>query len=181
MDVGPPALGLTVGGEPPLTSAAGKRQVLAGADPRAPARTGDHPMRLVPHLYFKGDCEAALAFYAECGLGAVLSLRRYADTPMADRDGGAWRDKVVHAVFEGPDLRFFAGDGPDSEQMKGCALLIECDDDTAAAAVLFDALSAGGRVTVPFKRQFWGASYGNFTDRFGVQWAVNSEDSPRRP
>jgi uncharacterized glyoxalase superfamily protein PhnB len=30
------------------------------------------------------------------------------------------------------------------------------------------------RVTVPFQRQFWGEHYGNFTDRFGVQWAVSS-------
>jgi PhnB protein len=33
-------------------------------------------------------------------------------------------------------------------------------------------MSAGGRVTVPFETQFWGDHYGNFTDRFGVQWAV---------
>jgi hypothetical protein len=30
---------------------------------------------------------------------------------------------------------------------------------------------SGGRVTVPFAKQLWGW-YGNFTDRFGVQWAV---------
>jgi PhnB protein len=33
-------------------------------------------------------------------------------------------------------------------------------------------LSDGGRVTVPFGKQFWGDLYGNFTDRFGVQWAI---------
>jgi hypothetical protein len=26
--------------------------------------------------------------------------------------------------------------------------------------------------TVPFKKQFWGDHYGNFTDKFGVQWAI---------
>jgi PhnB protein len=92
---------------------------------------------------------------------------------MAERDGGMWRDKVLHSVFEGPGLRLFAGDGPDSEPMKGSALLIE-ENDSATAEALFARLSAGGRVTVPFKRQFWGDHYGNFTDRFGVQWAVSS-------
>jgi len=29
-------------------------------------------------------------------------------------------------------------------------------------------------VTVPFKKQFWGDTYGNFTDKFGVQWAIIS-------
>jgi PhnB protein len=29
-------------------------------------------------------------------------------------------------------------------------------------------------VTVPFEPQFWGEFYGNFTDRFGVQWAITA-------
>jgi PhnB protein len=129
-------------------------------------------MQTTPYLYFKGECESALTFYEACGLGQIKDLRRYEGTPMEKRDGAAWRDKVVHSLFEGPGLRLYASDGPDSEPMKGCAILLECDDD-GAAKTLFDALSAGGRVTVPFKKQFWGAHYGNFTDKFGVQWAVS--------
>jgi PhnB protein len=52
--------------------------------------------------------------------------------------------------------------------MKGCAIFIEADA-AAAAEKLFDALSVGGLITVPFKQQFWGDHYGNFTDKFGVQ------------
>lgn len=129
-------------------------------------------MQLTPYLYFKGDCEAALNFYAASGLGKIVDIRRYEGTPMEKRDGGAWRDKVIHSRFEGPGLQFCASDGPDSEPMKGCALLIE-HDDAAAAKALFDTLAVGGRVTVPFKLQFWGEHYGNFTDAFGVQWAIN--------
>ena len=128
-------------------------------------------MRMTPYLYFKGACEDALTFYAECGLGKIIDLRRYAGTPMEARDGGAWRDKALHSLFEGDGLRFYAADGPDSEPMKGSALLIEMDDAGRATA-LFERLSAGGRVTVPLKKQFWGDVYGNFTDRFGVQWAI---------
>lgn len=129
-------------------------------------------MQVTPYLYFKGSCEAALRFYEACGLGTIKELRRYEGTPMAARDGGAWRDKVLHSVFEGTSLRLCASDGPDSEPMKGCAIYIESDDPDAAAS-LFDSLSAGGKVTVPFKKQFWGDHYGNFTDKFGVQWAVS--------
>jgi PhnB protein len=96
---------------------------------------------------------------------------------MAELEGGAWRDKVLHSVFEGPALRLCASDGADSEPMKGCALFIEIDD-SAETGALFAALSEGGRVTVPFARQFWGDCYPNFTDRFGVQWAVNSAANP---
>ena len=129
-------------------------------------------MRFTPYLYFKGACEDALKFYEACGLGTIRDLRRYEGTPIADHDGGVWRDKVMHALFEGPQVRLYASDGADSEPMKGCALLIE-NDDPGAAGALFAALSAGGRVTVPFAKQFWGDHYGNFTDQFGVQWAMN--------
>ncbi len=128
-------------------------------------------MRMTPYLYFKGACEDALTFYAACGLGKVVDLRRYAGSPMEGRDGGAWRDKVIHSLFEGGGMRFYASDGPDSEPMKGSALMIELDDADARAA-LVDRMSGGGRVTVPLKKQFWGDVYGNFTDRFGVQWAI---------
>jgi PhnB protein len=133
-------------------------------------------VRITPYLYFKGACERALEFYSACGLGTIREIRRYDGTPLAERDGGAWRDKVLHSVFEGPGLRLCASDGPDSEPMKGCAVFIEIDDP-GAATTLFDALSAGGRVTVPFEKQFWGDHYGNFTDKFGVQWAMNSRST----
>ena len=129
-------------------------------------------MRAAPCLYFKGDCERALRFYEACGLGEIKELRRFAGTPMETRCGEAWRDKVLFSVFEGPALRLCASDGPDSEPMKGCAIMLESDDVTKARA-LFDALSAGGRVTVPFQKMFWGDTYGNFTDQFGMQWAIN--------
>ena len=116
-------------------------------------------------------CEAALEFYAACGLGSIRDLRRYEGTPMEGRDGGAWRGKILHSFFEGPSLRLYASDGPDSEPMKGCALLIE-SDSVGDAERLFELLSAAGRVTVPLKKQFWGDQYGNFTDKFGVQWAI---------
>jgi PhnB protein len=130
-------------------------------------------MQTTPYLYFKGSCEAALRFYEACGLGKIVELRRYAGTALAERDGPAWLDKVLHSVFEGPGIRLCASDGPDSEPMKGCAIFVESDDADAARR-LFDALSTDGRVSVPFKKQFWGDNYGNFTDKFGVQWAVNN-------
>ena len=121
-------------------------------------------MRATPFLYFKGECESALQFYEACGLGEIVELRRIEGTPLAERDGPSWN--------------LCASDGADSEPMKGCAIFIE-NDDFSAAEKLFDAVSAGGRVTVPFKKQFWGDHYGNFTDKFGVQWAVSSAAQPQ--
>jgi PhnB protein len=61
--------------------------------------------------------------------------------------------------------------------LKGCAILLE-EGNADSAQALFEALSANGRVTVPFTKQFWGEHYGNVTDKFGVQWAILSPASP---
>ena len=137
---------------------------------------GETLMHMTPYLYFKGTCEAALKFYESCGLGKIQELRRFEGTPMEQRAGAAWGDKILHSVFEGSGFRLCASDGIDSEPMKGCAIFIE-EDDLHEARSLFDALSAGGRITVAFTEQFWGDHYGNFTDKFGVQWAVNCNPS----
>ncbi len=68
-------------------------------------------MQVSPYLYFRGACEQALRFYEASGLGAIRVLRRYEGTPLAERDGGAWRDKILHSEFEGPGLRLCASDG----------------------------------------------------------------------
>ena len=39
----------------------------------------------------------------------------------------------------------------------------------------FDALSAGGQVTMPLAPTFWAALFGMCTDKFGVGWMVNVE------
>ena len=134
-------------------------------------------MQVTPYLYFKGTCESALRFYEACGLGRITELRRIEGSLLEIRDGAGWRDKVLHSVFEGPGLRLCASDGPDSEPMKGCAIFVEIEN-AEAAATLFDMISDGGRVTVPYKLQFWGDHYGNFTDKFGVQWAIGSRVRP---
>jgi PhnB protein len=38
---------------------------------------------------------------------------------------------------------------------------------------LFDALSAGGRVTMELQDMFWGSYFGSCIDKFGVQWMFN--------
>lgn len=51
---------------------------------------------------------------------------------------------------------------------------ISLEPDTRAETKrLFEALSAGGKITMELQDMFWGAYYGGCTDKFGVQWMVN--------
>jgi PhnB protein len=46
-------------------------------------------------------------------------------------------------------------------------------ESEAEADKLFNGLSNGGKVMMPMGKTFWGAYFGMFTDKFGVNWMVN--------
>ena len=129
-------------------------------------------MQLSPYLFFKGECEQALRFYETAGLGSPVIEMRYGDAKGHGPQGEP--DWIMHSTFSGDGVMFMAADMQSAEPMKGVAIAISLDDVEKAHA-LFDALSAGGHVTVPLARQFWGATFGMWTDKFGVQWQINCE------
>ncbi len=45
--------------------------------------------------------------------------------------------------------------------------------NTEEAEKLFNGLSKGGKVTMTLADTFWGAYFGQFTDKFGIQWMIN--------
>ncbi len=127
-------------------------------------------MQLIPYLYFRGNCEEALNFYAAAGLGVIGDIARYRDGP----PGGPQADPnwVMNASLTGDGFEMMASDGAEAMPMKGIALTLALYDLPRAKA-LFASLSEGGNVTMPMARMFWGADFGAFTDRFGVQWQIN--------
>ena len=40
---------------------------------------------------------------------------------------------------------------------------------------IFQALSEGGQVKMPFQKTFWAAGFGMLIDRFSIPWMVNCE------
>ncbi len=42
---------------------------------------------------------------------------------------------------------------------------------------LFDELSEGGVVEMTIQDAFWGAYYGNFTDRYGINWMLSFKET----
>jgi PhnB protein len=134
-------------------------------------RLGATPMQLSNHLFFTTTCEAALAFYAECGLGRVVQVLRYGDNGMPVQNT-AMRGKIMHAKFEGPGVLFYASDNDDAEPMRGSAHILMLQDRERTKQ-LFERLGAGGKITTALGMQPWGDYYGKLTDRFGVQWMLN--------
>ena len=45
--------------------------------------------------------------------------------------------------------------------------------DNERLAQVFSGLAQGGNIDMPLAKQFWGDTYGQVTDKFGVHWMVN--------
>ena len=73
------------------------------------------------------------------------------------------------------DLQVMASDsmvGQPYGGMKGFSLSLVYPNVADAKAV-FDALAAGGRVTMPLQKTFWAEAFGMLVDRFGTPWMVS--------
>lgn len=133
-------------------------------------------MQLQPYLFFDGRCEEALGFYASALGAKVTALMRFQDAPAHASGPGCTPppgDKVMHANLQIGDVQVMASDGapPGEAAFKGFALTLTPFTD-AEAERLFQALSEGGQVQVPFGPTFFASSFGMVADRFGVPWMV---------
>jgi PhnB protein len=135
-------------------------------------------MQIENYLTFGGNCEEALNFYAQCLGGKILDLKRFEGSPMDNNELPAgWKNKVLHATFEAEGARFMASDGMPGmpPPVYGGFSMSVYTDDKAKAERIFNALSQGGKVTMPFAPPFWGGMFGMLTDKFGVPWMVSSD------
>jgi PhnB protein len=133
---------------------------------------------LNPYLNFKGTTEEAFNFYKSVFGGEFLMVQRFKDTPEADRVKPEDKDKLMHISFPigkgnvlmGTDALDYMGHSFVEGNNFSLSLATESKEETEK---LFHGLSAGGTVTVPLAKMFWGAYFGMFIDKFGIQWMVN--------
>jgi PhnB protein len=129
-----------------------------------------------PYLTFDGTARQALAFYAEVLGGKVEFSQSFGESPTKDSVPKEFHDRLMHASLSLPDGKLMASDAgpwaPYEGKMQSCALSLHFPD-AAEGKRIFDALGAGGTVTMPFEKTFWADGFGMLTDRFGVAWMVN--------
>jgi PhnB protein len=135
-------------------------------------------MHITTYLSFKGDCEAAFAFYERCLGGERGAIFRYAGSPMSDQVPADWQDKVMHgSLTVGGQMLMGADVAPSSyEEPKGFSLSIQIES-TSEAERIFRDFASEGRVVMPLEKTFWAERFGIVVDRFGIQWLINCEGS----
>ena len=139
--------------------------------------------RTSTYLNFPRNTEAAFNFYKSVFGGEFTNdgIARFSDIPPADGNPPlpeADKNLVMHVELSIVGGHMLMGsDAPESMGFKinfGNNVSINLEPDTRTETKkLFEALSAGGKITMELQDMFWGAYFGSCTDKFGVQWTFN--------
>lgn len=137
-------------------------------------------MKIHPYLNFDGNAEEAMRFYERALGGRLTEIHRFGSMPTEGLQLSAeQKNRVMHVGLELPDGQMvmasdtMEGMGPPFAVGNNYSISIHPASKEEADR-LFNALSEGATVTMPLADQFWGDYFGSLTDRFGVQWMVNS-------
>jgi PhnB protein len=133
---------------------------------------------LNPYLNYPGNTEEAFNFYKSVFGGEFFTVQRFKDTPEAGRIPEHEKNKIMHIALPiGKGNVLMGTDALESMGHKltvGNNFYITIEPDTKEEAErIFNGLSAGGKVEQPLADAFWGAYFGMFRDKFGIQWMVN--------
>ena len=131
-----------------------------------------------PYLNFPGNTEEAFNFYKSVFGGEFTAIQRFKETPEAGNVPANEQDKIMHIALPiGNGNTLMATDALESMGQtlttdNNFSIAIQAESEEEADK-LFNGISAGGQVTVPLEKAFWGAYFGMCTDKFGIQWMVN--------
>ena len=143
-------------------------------------------MQFTPSLSFQGQCARAFDPYAEL-FGGDLDLSRFSDIPAGDAapemrpEQTGW---IMRATLTLPDGATLMGaDMPPQfggQRQAGVSVSV-WRADAADARALFERLSQGGEVAMPFDKTFFSDGFGICRDRFGTAWMVSTGDPTAAP
>ncbi|SHF81452.1 VOC family protein [Flavobacterium defluvii] len=135
-----------------------------------------------PYLMFNGTCEEAFLFYKSVFGGDFPYIGKYKDAPAEEGEQLSEEalNRIMHVslpigntVLMGSDSHPRYGDVGFGDNY---SISINTES-TEEADRIFNGLSAGGKVEMPMNKTFWGAYFGMFKDKFGINWMVNFDEN----
>lgn len=133
------------------------------------------------YLTFNGNCRQAMTFYKEC-LGGELTLQKIGESPMAGQLPPQMKENILHSTLINGHLIIMASDMVgDQGLIKGNAvsLMLNCGSEEETRSC-YAKLADGGNATHPLHDTFWGALFGDLTDKFGNQWLLHFDKSSKK-
>ncbi len=135
------------------------------------------------YLSFNDNCLEAFNFYKSVFGGEFSYIGTFGEMPPQEGMpplSESEKNKIMHiglpisaeTILMGSDV--LENMGPKITQGNNFSISISPDSKEEADR-LFAGLSSGGTVVMSMNQTFWGAYYGMFTDKFGINWMINME------
>jgi PhnB protein len=135
------------------------------------------------YLTFNGNCKEAFDFYKSVFGGDYPYVGTFGEMPPTEGKTmpEADKDKIMHISLPISKETILMGSDTGGEWAShfnaGNNISLSINTGSKEEAdKLFNGLSAGGQVTMPLADTFWGAYFGMWTDKFGINWMVNYDD-----
>lgn len=126
------------------------------------------------YLTFSGNCREAMNFYKDC-LGGELTLQTIGESQLAEKMPPQMKECILHATLIKDSLVLMGSDMVGERGLiKGnsISLAINCSSEEEIQS-LYQKLSAGGNRDHALEESFWGATFGDLTDKYGNHWLLN--------
>ena len=122
-----------------------------------------------PYIHFNGRCREAMTFYHSC-LGGELTMQKISESPMAAQLPSEMGANILHSTLVNGTITIMGSD-MSTNPTKGTdiTLCLNCTNNDELSDY-FAKLSEGGDVKMQLHQTFWGATYGELTDKFGMNW-----------
>lgn len=135
-------------------------------------------MKINPYLNFDGKAEEAMTFYQSVlGGEFVGGINYFGEIPGMELPKEE-KTRVMHITLKIEDqTSIMASDTSPSMGhvwIKGNHNIVSIHPDSKEdGARIFNALSEGGTIEMPYEKVFWGSYFGSFEDKYGIGWMVN--------
>jgi PhnB protein len=133
------------------------------------------------YLTFNGNCREAMTFYKDC-LGGELFVQTVGESPLSDKMPPQMKECVLHATLTKGALILMGSDMVDENGLlKGnsVSLMLNCSSEEEIKTC-FEKLSSGGKKDHPLEDSFWGALFGDLTDKFGNHWLLHFDKGSKK-
>lgn len=135
------------------------------------------------YLTFNGNCREAFDFYKSVFGGEYPYIGTFGEMPPMEgkETPEEDKDKIMHVSLPISKETILMGSDTGkewaSQLITGNNISISINTESKEEATkLFNGLSVGGHITMALADTFWGAYFGMFTDKFGINWMVNYDD-----
>ena len=132
------------------------------------------------YLTFNGNCREAMQFYKEC-LGGKLHFQTIGESPLSDKMPRQMKDSILHSTLSKRSFLLMGSDMVANDGLSrgnAVSLMLDCSNEKEIKAC-YEKLSAGGIRNHPLEISFWGALFGDLTDKFGNHWLLHFDKSKK--